>query len=174
MSQLDYTSEATSTSSMACAGTQGYAFSASSIAPSPSWIIDSGASYRMTGMTSLFSSYCVCFDWDKVQILVVLYFELLVSGVCLFHCLYLFHLCFMFLILNIILCLLVTSQNPWTLVTFFPFYCAFEDLEMQQMIGRGCKEQGSYLMDGWSHESPIQRIMTSDHASSSSMAQLLQ
>lgn len=36
-------------------------------APSHSWIIDSGASDHMTGM-SFFSSYSICFGKDKVKV----------------------------------------------------------------------------------------------------------
>lgn len=68
MAQLDSSSRATSTSSVVFAGTPASAFSASESIPGHPWIIDSGASHHMTGMSSLFSTYRVCSSRDKVRI----------------------------------------------------------------------------------------------------------
>lgn len=60
VSQLDYT-PTTSTSSFAH-------LSVLVTTPQYSWIIDNGAFHHMTGMSSLFTSYHICFGKDKVRI----------------------------------------------------------------------------------------------------------
>ena len=56
------------TSTFAHSGTSAYALNASLFAPSSSWVIDSGASHHVTGMSSLFFTYHVCSGSNKVRI----------------------------------------------------------------------------------------------------------
>lgn len=60
VSQLDH-SFTTPTSSFSHSGTSAFTLSTSVNTPQCSWIIDSKASHHMTGKSSLFTSYCVCY-----------------------------------------------------------------------------------------------------------------
>lgn len=61
-------------------------------------IIDLGASHHMSGMSSLFSLYCVCFDRDKVHIADGLL--LFVAGTCCIPLTFSLPLSFVFYVLN--------------------------------------------------------------------------
>lgn len=63
--QLDHSST-TPTSSFAHSSAIAHGLSITVTTPQRSWIIDSGASHHMTGISSLFNSYQVCSGKDKV------------------------------------------------------------------------------------------------------------
>lgn len=105
----------------------------------------------MIGMYSLFSSYCVYSSQDIGQIVdgsisSVISTDCISLTLCLY--LYVFHA--PNFKLNLVSINHVTKALNCN-VTFFPSYCVFQDLEMQQTICRGHEEQPLYLMDRCSH-----------------------
>lgn len=95
VSQFDHSSM--TPTSFTHSGTITYGFSVSFTTPQSPWIIDSGASYHMISMSSLFTSYQVCSGKDKVCIADGSLLLLLVRVIYLLHLTYASLRFFMFL-----------------------------------------------------------------------------
>lgn len=146
VSQLNHSPNVLS-SSFVYSGTTASALSATVSNPPGSWVIDSGASHHMTGMSSSFSSYMVSSGKNMVRIAdgsfssivgqgdIPITPELWLSSV--LH------------VLKFTLNLLSVSHITKALnccVTFFPSHCVFQDIVTKRTIGLGHGNDGLYLL----------------------------
>lgn len=133
----------------------GSALSASVSSPQTSWIINSGASHHMTGMSTLFhtyqitfdSTYQITFDRDKMCIVDGSYSSVASHGDT--HATSELSLSSVLHVPNFTLNLLSISyltQHLHCFVTFFPSYGVFQDLEMKT-IDLGREKDRLYIFD---------------------------
>lgn len=136
------------TSSFSYSGTPTSALSASITTPQCSWIINSGASHHMTGMSSLFTLYRVCSGKGKVSITDDAFSSVVVQGD--IPATLDLSLTFVLHVPNFALNLL--SFNHLTInlnyyVTFFPSYYVLQDMVTKRTIGLGCEKDDLYILD---------------------------
>lgn len=124
------------------------ALSDSILSSQASWIIDSGASHHMNGMSTLFHTYQVSSGKDKVRIADDSYS--LVVGHDDIHATSELSLSSVLYVPNFTLNLLSIShltQHLNCFVTFFPSHCLFQDLEMKKTIDLRHENDRLYILD---------------------------
>lgn len=112
------------------------------------WVIDSGASDHMTGVSSVFSTYTPYSGQDRVKIADGTFSS--VSGKGLVHASPSLPLSTVFHVPSFSTNLLSISKITQDLncsVSFFPSHCVFQDLITGKTIGSGRKENGLYVLD---------------------------
>jgi hypothetical protein len=146
MSRLD--TPTTAASSSVLIDNLATALNASATPPNDPWVIDSGASDHMTGISPLFSSYNPCSGKDKVRIADGSL--LLVLGKWSVSIIPSMTLAFVFHVPNLAANLLSIARITIELnccVIFYSYYCFFQDLAMGKMIGSGSLNDGLYYLD---------------------------
>jgi hypothetical protein len=146
MSRLD--TLATAASSSALIGNLATALNASATPPDDPWVIDSGASNHMTGMSPLFSSYNPCSSRNKVRIADGSLSPVSDKG-SVFVTPFM-TLTFVLHVPNLAANLLSIARITIELnccVIFYSYYCFFQDLATGKMIGSGSLKDGLYYLD---------------------------
>lgn len=127
---------------------RGKALNASSKSPSTQWVIDSGATDHMTGISTSFSSYALGSGQEKITVAdgtratvagkgdIKLNNRLILKSA----------LHVPALPINLLSVSSLTKRLNCS-VTFFSDHCVFQDLETKLMIGTGCEREGLYLLD---------------------------
>jgi len=102
----------------------------------------------MTGLSSLFSSYSICFGHDKLQVADETLSSIFGKGS--INVSPIMSLSSFLRVPKFTTNLLFISRITRDLnypITFFPSHCVFQDLDSKQMIGSGRAADGIYLLD---------------------------
>lgn len=162
MSQMSTSTAASS--AFAHSGNNPTALSASCHTFSHPWIIDSGASDHMTGLSNLFSSYITCSGRQQVKIADGSLTS--VSGKGSIPVTPSMSLSSVLHVPNLSTNLLSVSSLTKHLncsVTFFPDHCVFQDLVTKKMIGSGRERAGLYLLDSqWTSTRHVEQAHKSE------------
>jgi hypothetical protein len=146
ISRLD--TPATAASSSALTGNVATALNASATPSDDPWVIDSGASDHMTGMSPLFSSYNPCSCRDKVRIADGSLSP--ISGKGFVSVTPSMTLAFVLHVTNLVANLLSIARSTIELncrvISYF-YYCFFQVLATRKMIGSGSLKDGLYYLD---------------------------
>jgi len=120
------------------------ALNASATLPDDLWVINSGDSDHMTGMSSLFSSYNPCLGRDKVRIANGSLSPVSSKGSIFMTLASVLHVPNLTANLLSIACITIELN---CCVIFYSYYCFFQDLATGKMIGNGTLKDGLYYLD---------------------------
>ena len=144
MTQLNTTGASTSFAQTGISANFSHALHADSNQP---WIIDSGASDHMTGLSSVFSTYIPSSGKEKVRTADGSLSSISGKGVIkLFDSLPLSSVLHVPNFSTNLLSIARITSDLNCSVTFFPSHCVFQDLSTKKVIGSGREENGLYFL----------------------------